>query len=118
MLKAFLNGKKSISNDLVFPSEVGTVLQPENLYHRYFLPILEHAGLRHIRLHDLRHTFGSLLIQSGASLAYVKEQMGHHSIQVTLDVYGHLIPGANRQAVDRLDDMPANLAARVRNTQK
>ena len=37
---------------------------------------------------------------------YVKEQMGHSSIQVTVDLYGHLIPGGNKQAVDRLDQRP------------
>src|SRR5436853_1265303 len=37
------------------------------------------------------------------SPAYVKEQMGHHSIKVTVDIYGHLVPGSNREAVDRLD---------------
>jgi len=41
----------------------------------------------------------------------VKEQMGHHSIQVTVDIYGHLIPGSNKQAVDRLDEMPAAATA-------
>jgi integrase len=54
-------------------------------------------------LHDLRHTFASLLIQNGESLAYVRDQLGHSSIQVTVDIYGHLVPGANRAAVDRLD---------------
>jgi integrase len=52
----------------------------------------------------LRHTFASLLIEQGESLAYVRDQMGHSSIQITVDTYGHLIPGANRAAVDRLDD--------------
>ncbi len=52
---------------------------------------------------DLRHSFGSLLIQGGASLTYVKDQMGHSSIQVTVDIYGHLVPGANVSYVDRLD---------------
>jgi len=47
------------------------------------------------RLHILRYTFGSLLLQNGPSVVYVKEQMGHSSIQVTVDSYGHLIPGAN-----------------------
>jgi integrase len=47
-----------------------------------------------------------LLIQQGESLTYVKEQMGHHSIQITVDTYGHLIPGSNKQAVDRLDSPP------------
>jgi integrase len=55
-------------------------------------------------LHFLRHTFASLLIQQGESLVYIKEQMGHSNIDVTVDVYGHLVPGGNRQAVDRLDD--------------
>jgi hypothetical protein len=51
----------------------------------------------------LRHTFGSLLIQDGASLAYVKEQTGHSSIQITVDTYGHLIPEADINWIDGLD---------------
>jgi len=39
-----------------------------------------------------------------ALLAYVKEQLGHSSIQITVDTYGHLVPGGNRSEVDRLDD--------------
>jgi len=105
LLGAFLSGKNTISDELVFPSETGTVLQPENLT-VYFLPCLERAGLRRFRFHELRHTFGSLLIQDGASLTYVKEQMGHSSIQVTVDTYGHLIPGADIGWVDRLDSEP------------
>jgi integrase len=103
MLRAFTAGKSSIADELVFPSPEGNVLDPDNLVKRYFLPAIEHAGLRRIRFHDLRHSFGSLLIQGGASLVYVKEQMGHSSIQVTVDTYGHLIPGANVNWVDRLD---------------
>ncbi len=103
LLDSFLKGKNDISDELVFLSPDGAILDPDNLYHRYFRPVLSKAGLRKIRLHDLRHTFGSLLIQSGASIVYVKEQMGHSSIQVTVDTYGHLIPGANISFVDRLD---------------
>ena len=65
-------------------------------------PILV-EGLRRFRIHDLRHTFASLLIQDGASLAYVKEQLGHSTIAVTVDLYGHLVPSANIAFVDRLD---------------
>ena len=103
MLEAFMKGKTSILNELVFPSKTGTVLDPSNLFHYHFLPCLEHAGLRRFRFHDLRHTFGSLLIQDGASLAYVKDQMGHSSIQITVDTYGHLVAGANINWVDGLD---------------
>ena len=96
-----------ISSERVFPSPDGTILDPDNLYHRLFVPTLAASGIRKIRLHDLRHTFGSQLIQNGASIVYVKEQMGHSSIQVTVDIYGHLIPGANVSFVDRLDEKPA-----------
>ena len=68
-----------------------------------FYHLLKAAGLRKVRFHDLRHTFASLLLQQGESPVYVKEQMGHSSIQVTVDQYGHLIPGGNKQAVDQLD---------------
>lgn len=56
------------------------------------------------RLHDLRHTFATRLLMNGESPAYVKEQMGHSSIQATVDLYCHWIPKSNRQAVDRLDE--------------
>ena len=64
----------------------------------------------------MRHTFASLLLQQGESLHYVKEQLGHASIQTTVDVYGHLAPGSNRNAVNMLDDdesPPLRLASAV-----
>lgn len=88
----------------VFTNEEGKPLDQSNFHYRVWRKLLAKAGLRYIRVHDLRHTFASLLIQSGESLAYVKEQLGHYSIQITVDTYGHLVPGGNRQAVDRLDD--------------
>jgi integrase len=103
LLAAIMAGKASIADDLVFPSQAGTVIKPDNIVPRYMEPALDKAGLRRFRFHDLRHTFGSLLIQDGASLAYVKEQMGHSSIQITVDTYGHLVPGADIAWVDRLD---------------
>jgi integrase len=65
--------------------------------------ILRRSGVRYRGLHALRHTFATLLLQHGEPLPYVRDQLGHHSIKLTVDTYGHLIPGANRQAVDRLD---------------
>ena len=73
-------------------------------FQRVFTSALDKAGLRKVRVHDLRHAYSSALIQDGESLAYIKDQLGHHSIKMTVDVYGHLVPGANREAVDRLDD--------------
>ena len=83
-----------------------------NWRRRVFNKALKKAGLRQIRIHDLRHTYASLLIQAGESLAYVRDQLGHHSIKVTVDIYGHLAPEGNKAAVDKLDDnLPLHPAA-------
>lgn len=97
-------------SEWVFPSSVGAPLEPNRVREAFFLA-LKHAGLRRIRFHDLRHSFASWLIANGESLAYVKEQLGHHSIQITVDTYGHLVPGANRKAVNALDDPGWNISA-------
>ncbi|MEA2063450.1 MAG: site-specific integrase, partial [Gemmatimonadota bacterium] len=74
--------------------------------------ILRKAGLRDMRFHDIRHTFASQLLSNGQSPVYVKEQLGHSSIQITVDIYGHLIPSSNREAVNQLDDSPKSAIIR------
>ena len=96
----------------LFQSPQGTQLDPSKL-RKLFNRVLTDAKLRRVRFHDLRHSFASLLLQNGESLTYVKEQMGHSSINVTVDIYGHLVPGGNRQAVDKLDDADLTLAKRT-----
>ena len=93
----------------LFQSPHGTQIDPSKL-RKLFNRLLTDATLRRVRFHDLRHSFASLLLQNGESLTYVKEQMGHSSINVTVDIYGHLVPGGNRQAVDGLDDAGLTLA--------
>ncbi len=78
---------------------------------------LERAGLRRIRFHDLRHTFATQLIASGTPLAYVRDLLGHSSIQITVDVYGHLCPSGSRQAIADLDATGCNLSATEPETQ-
>ena len=60
--------------------------------------------MRHVRFHDLRHTFASLLIQQGANPKYIQQQLGHGSISITLDIYSHLFHGDHRHHVHQLDD--------------
>jgi integrase len=88
----------------LFTRSNGRPLDPNDLRRQIFYKALAAAGLRRVRFHDARHTFASLLLQQGESLTYVRDQLGHSSIQMTVDVYGHLVPGLNRQAVDKLDD--------------
>lgn len=72
-----------------------------NIYKR----ILRGAKLRDFRFHDIRHTLASLLLSNGESPVFVKEQLGHSSIKITVDIYGHLIPSSNRKAVNQLDEI-------------
>jgi integrase len=61
------------------------------------------ADLNLITLHEARHTFASLLIDSGANPKAVQEFMGHGSIKVTFDTYGHLFPGSRDEVRERMD---------------
>ena len=98
------SGKDWIDHDLVFCQNDGTPLDADNLYHRDFKRILKKAGLRHIRIHDLRHTFASILIATGHNPKYIQSQMGHASINITMDLYGHLMPEVHRGAAKRSED--------------
>jgi integrase len=72
----------------------------QNTIRNIFKRILKKAGLREIRFHDIRHTYASILLSNGESPVYVKEQLGHSSYDMTVDIYGHLIPGSNRGSVN------------------
>ena len=89
-------------NNICFHHKDGGHLS-QNTIRGCYKRLLDKAGIRELRFHDIRHTFASLLLTNGESLTYVKEQLGHSSIQTTVDIYGHLIPGSNREAVNRLD---------------
>jgi hypothetical protein len=84
-----------------------------NVRKRIFYRACEKAGLHRRPLHSTRHTFATLLLQQGESPVYVKEQMGHSSITVTVDTYKHWIPSANRDAVNRLPSL-INLSQNLR----
>lgn len=60
------------------------------------------AGLPHIRVHDLRHSHASLLIEQGFSPLVIKERLGHENIQTTLDTYSHLYPTKQNEIAERL----------------
>jgi integrase len=102
--EAMSAGRNEIPAWVFAPGE-WTPIDMHNVSRREFPNYLAKAQLRTIRFHDLRHTLASLLIQNSESLAYVKEQLGHSSIKITVDIYGRLVPGANRQAANRLPSL-------------
>ena len=91
----------------VFCNRDGNPVDMPNFKTRHFYKCLGKAGLRKIRFHDLRHTFATLLLQNGEPIAYVKDQLGHSSIKLTVDTYCHWMPGKNREAMDRLPVLEA-----------
>jgi integrase len=82
--------------DYVFASRAGTPLHWRNISPRALKPALVEAGLEPLRWHDLRHTFASLLIGSGANVAFTSRQLGHGSSDITLRVYSHLFDRAEQ----------------------
>jgi integrase len=97
-------------HDLVFATRVGGPIDPSNL-RRSWESILKRAGVGHVRFHDLRHGHASLLLQQGAHAKLISERLGHAGIGITMDTYGHLLPGIQAEAAARLDtlfDRPAS----------
>jgi integrase len=87
------------SSALVFSRADGTPLHP-TLFSYWFQRQVELAGLRRIRLHDLRHTHATLALQAGVHPKVVCERLGHSSITVTLDTYSHVLPSMQRDAAE------------------
>lgn len=102
MLKAYRASYPALGGDFIFRTDAGSSLDPDNWYKRSFVPLVKRAGLRPIGLHALRHTYASLLINGGESIKYVSKQLGHASIQITADTYGHLFKETSVSAMNRL----------------
>lgn len=99
-------GRPLDSNDYVFTAPRGGPLRRDLLFKRFLRPAAEAAGLPPgLRLHDLRHSCAALLIELGAHPKAIQERLGHSSITVTMDVYGHLFPALNEALTERLDEV-------------
>lgn len=88
--------------DFVFRSKAGGPIDPDNV-DRAYKRHLTLAGLPEIRFHDLRHTHASLLIAVGVHPKAIQARLGHSSITITMDRYGHLMPSAFEGVGGRLD---------------
>lgn len=97
------------AKDLVFASTTGTPMNRNNLLRRYLRPALVRADLPELTLHDLRHTFASIMLfEWRVSPRVVQEMLGHRSIRMTMDIYGHLMEGAHASEIRRLNELFSN----------
>jgi len=82
-------------HDLVFPIPEWKLSQHDNVVKRYFNSALRQAGLRQVSFHSLRHSNASMRILAGQNIKYIQSLMGHASINITLDINGHLFNDSN-----------------------
>jgi integrase len=85
----------------VVAREDGQPLQPRSLTHA-FVKFVRQRGLQ-IRLHDLRHSHATHMLASGVHPKIAQERLGHSSVGITLDLYSHVLPGMQAEAVARVD---------------
>jgi integrase len=90
--------------DLVFARENGAPLRPDYVTKR-FAALAAEAGLRQVRLHDLRHGAASLMLSAGVPMAIVSKMLRHSSIGITVDTYHHLDPDTARAASDAIGQL-------------
>lgn len=87
---------------LIFCDGDGSIIRPDRLT-KSISSVLKRAGVTSVRLHDLRHTHATILLQNGADRNTVKERLGHSSIAVTSDIYDHVDEKRGREAADLFD---------------
>ncbi|HKD76787.1 MAG TPA: site-specific integrase, partial [Ktedonobacterales bacterium] len=93
--------------NLVFCSPIGTPLHGEMVFH-HFKGLLKAAGLSTTtRVHDLRHTFATLLLERGVNMRAVSELLGHASVNITLNTYGHVTPKMQDTALEHITQIVA-----------
>ena len=97
----------------LFSTDEGTPLD-ESRVRKAFKRLLKHASLpTTLSPHCLRHTYAILMIQAGAPLTYIRDQLGHSSIKVTVDHYARWLPRSDKTYVDRLDQSSEQEALRA-----
>ncbi len=89
---------------LIFTTQPGTPVNPDNLVKRSFTPLLREANLPDIRFHDLRHTCATLLLDRGVHPKLVQELLRHATIVMTLDTYSHYLPYMGDQAASAMGE--------------
>jgi integrase len=112
-------GDKWQDHDLVFPSSIGTPLEPRNII-REFKGLLARAGLPEIRFYDMRHTAATLMLQQNIHPKILQERLGHSDISMTLNTYSHVLPGMQEEVAEKLDVLltPINVTNELSNLKR
>lgn len=94
-------GREPTERELVVCAEDSNPIHPQSFSHA-FTRVIERAGLRPIRLHDLRHTHATIAVQAGVPVKVISERLGHESPAFTLKQYAHVMPGMQAEAAQAI----------------
>ncbi len=100
-------------HDLIFTTSLGGPINPSNLL-KEFKKLLQEVGLPSIRFHDLRHTAASLMLNHNIPPIVVSRQLGHARASITLDIYGHLVPGMAAEVAEIVDEYVVPVAVELK----
>jgi len=99
-----LSGAAWQHNDLVFCTPQGKQLWPGNLQ-QHFYRLLRRVGLPQMHIHDLRHSAATLLRNMGVDLKVIQEILGHSTLDMTANVYSHVLPSMQKEAVEKMNQL-------------
>jgi integrase len=91
-LEKMVAGDDWQGSGLFFTDEIGRGIHPDN-FRRYFARLVKSSGLPRITVHDCRHSYATAALASGVPVKLVSERLGHANIGITLNTYGHVLPG-------------------------
>lgn len=98
------NEREWPDHQFLFSNELGRPLRPDSIS-QFWSRFVERNKLRKIRLHDLRHTSATRLINRGVHAKVIQERLGHATIGTTMNVYGHVLEKADQTAAAHFDDL-------------
>ena len=110
LLKTLAVYKETVDSEWMFPSPTdnGRPRNPSSVRKRLQL-ILERAGCKKVRFHDLRHTFATMALENGMDIKTLSAMIGHVSAETTLNIYSHITDTMQQQAAARIDREIAGL---------
>jgi len=99
-------GSRFKNSDFVLANQDGVPRSPNSFSSHNFKSLLKEAGIdTHVRVHDLRHTHATWLLEANVNVKVVSERLGHSNCRITLDTYAHVLRTMQEKAVDALDDL-------------
>lgn len=104
--------EKNLEYDAVSFQSDGGLISPHQLNKR-FVRALKKCGLKHIRFHDLRHSYATYMLQFNVPVNVVSKMLGHKSVAITMEVYAHVIDEMQKAAIDKQNSMFSALMSKV-----